>query len=164
MTSALTAIEPQSPRSLIGLSRDELTAEIANIGAAPFRARQLWHWIYHRGARDFSEMTSLAKDFRHELSAHFTIARPAESRAQISLDGLQPLLQSMRRRGQGRSFALPMVDRQHFQRVFGVGAAPNRFCAIHVAGVYADFPPLPRCHPRRSPLARLIDFAVRNPG
>ena len=25
-----------------------------HIGAEPFRARQLWHWIYHRGATDFA--------------------------------------------------------------------------------------------------------------
>ena len=111
MTSALTAIEPQSPRSLIGLSRDELTAEIANIGAAPFRARQLWHWIYHRGARDFSEMTSLAKDFRHELSAHFTIARPAESRAQISLDGTRKWLLKFADGNEAECVHIPEEDR-----------------------------------------------------
>jgi len=30
--------------------------------------------------------------------------------------------------------------------------------------VYIDFPPLPRCHPRRAPLVRLIGFTVRNAG
>jgi 23S rRNA (adenine2503-C2)-methyltransferase len=32
-------------RDLIGLSRDELLAEMKAMGAEPFRARQLWHWI-----------------------------------------------------------------------------------------------------------------------
>ena len=52
---------------LIGLDRSELTAVLAEIGAEPFRARQLWHWIYQRGATEFAEMTSLAKDFRAKL-------------------------------------------------------------------------------------------------
>ncbi len=111
MSRSLPAIEPQSPRSLIGLSRDELTAEVANIGAAPFRARQLWHWIYHRGARDFSEMTSLAKDFRNELAAHFTIARPAESRAQISLDGTRKWLLKFADGNEAECVHIPEEDR-----------------------------------------------------
>ena len=45
---------------LIGLDRDELIAELAAIGEKPFRAKQLWHWIYHRGVSDFSLMTSVS--------------------------------------------------------------------------------------------------------
>ena len=55
-------------KNLVGLSRDELAAELATRGAAPFRARQLWHWIYHRGVTDFALMTTLAKDFRAQLA------------------------------------------------------------------------------------------------
>ena len=52
---------PASPNlaspNLVGMSRAELAAEMAAFGAEPFRARQLWHWIYHRGATDFTGMT-----------------------------------------------------------------------------------------------------------
>ena len=64
-------------KNLIGLSRADLTAEIASLGEKPFRARQLWHWIYHRGARDFAEMTTLSKDFRARLAEHYVLSRPA---------------------------------------------------------------------------------------
>ncbi len=50
--------------NLVGLGRAELAAELAEFGAEPFRTRQLWHWIYHRGATDFAVMTNLAKGFR----------------------------------------------------------------------------------------------------
>jgi 23S rRNA (adenine2503-C2)-methyltransferase len=79
-------------KSLIGLTREELAAEMAQLGAAPFRARQLWHWIYHRGARDFSAMTTLAKPFRAELAERCVLARPAESRALVSADGTRKWL------------------------------------------------------------------------
>src|SRR6201996_2521094 len=79
-------------KNLVGLSRDELTAEMATLGAAPFRARQLWHWIYHRGVTDFAAMTTLAKDFRGALAEKYQIARPVESRAQISNDGTRKWL------------------------------------------------------------------------
>lgn len=35
--------------NLIGLTRDELAGVMADMGQKPFRARQLWHWLYHRG-------------------------------------------------------------------------------------------------------------------
>ncbi len=81
-----------APKNLIGLSRDELVAEMATFGAPPFRARQLWHWIYHRGAIDFAAMTTLAKDFRAELAERYVLARPDVSRAQVSNDGTRKWL------------------------------------------------------------------------
>ncbi|MGH7001671.1 MAG: 23S rRNA (adenine(2503)-C(2))-methyltransferase RlmN, partial [Stellaceae bacterium] len=45
-----TAAVSAGPRDLVGASRAEIAAEMAAIGAEAFRARQLWHWIYHRGA------------------------------------------------------------------------------------------------------------------
>ncbi|HXP30683.1 MAG TPA: 23S rRNA (adenine(2503)-C(2))-methyltransferase RlmN [Stellaceae bacterium] len=79
-------------KSLVGMSRAELAAEMAAIGAQPFRARQLWHWIYHRGAVDFQDMTSLAKDFRAELAGRYNLARPVTARAQVSADGTRKWL------------------------------------------------------------------------
>ena len=64
-------------RDLLGLDRAELAAELAAIGEPPFRARQLWHWIYHRGVTDFAAMTSLAKEFRAALGERYVIGRPA---------------------------------------------------------------------------------------
>ena len=74
-------------KPLIGLSREELYDEMEPLGVQKFRARQLWHWIYFRGAKTFSEMTTLAKDLREELDAHFTLERPLASRADKSTDG-----------------------------------------------------------------------------
>ena len=41
-------------RDLVGLSREQLAEAVAGIGEKPFRAKQLWHWIYHQGVTDFS--------------------------------------------------------------------------------------------------------------
>jgi len=77
---------------LVGLGRAALAAELAAFGAEPFRARQLWHWIYHRGATDFTAMTSLSKAFREQLAAHYALGRPAVSRALTSIDGTRKWL------------------------------------------------------------------------
>jgi 23S rRNA (adenine2503-C2)-methyltransferase len=81
-----TRERPDPRKSLVGLSRDELVAEMAAFGAEAFRARQLWHWIYHRGATDFAVMTSLAKTFRERLAEAYVVGRPEVSRALASVD------------------------------------------------------------------------------
>src|SRR2546422_832203 len=84
---------PEQPRrNLVGLSREALAAEMAEFGAEPFRARQLWHWIYHRGATDFPVMTSLSKVFRDRLAGRYELSRPAISRSLASIDGTRKWL------------------------------------------------------------------------
>jgi 23S rRNA (adenine2503-C2)-methyltransferase len=82
----------QPRRNLVGLGREALAAEMAEFGAEPFRSRQLWHWIYHRGAADFAEMTSLSKPFRESLRARYVLRRPAVSRSLASIDGTRKWL------------------------------------------------------------------------
>ncbi|HUZ74967.1 MAG TPA: 23S rRNA (adenine(2503)-C(2))-methyltransferase RlmN [Stellaceae bacterium] len=82
----------ETRKNLVGLSRAELAAEMAAIGAPAFRARQLWHWLYHRGVADFTAMTSLAKEFRGELARRYVVARPAAARALRSTDGTRKWL------------------------------------------------------------------------
>ncbi|HEX4193339.1 MAG TPA: 23S rRNA (adenine(2503)-C(2))-methyltransferase RlmN [Stellaceae bacterium] len=101
----------QVKKNLVGLSRDELTAELATLGAAPFRARQLWHWIYHRGISDFALMTTLAKDFRAQLAEHYVVARPAESRAQLSNDGTRKWLLKFADGQEAECVHIPEEDR-----------------------------------------------------
>jgi 23S rRNA (adenine2503-C2)-methyltransferase len=78
--------------NLAGMGRAELAAEMAAFGAAPFRTRQLWHWIYHRGAADFAAMTNLAKGFREQLAEGYELRRPSVSRALTSADGTRKWL------------------------------------------------------------------------
>lgn len=73
--------------NLIGLSRAELQAELEKLGEKPFRAKQLWHWIYWQGKTDFSEMTSLGKPLREKLAADgYTLNRPEIIREQNAAD------------------------------------------------------------------------------
>jgi 23S rRNA (adenine2503-C2)-methyltransferase len=82
----------ESRRNLVGLGRAALDAEMTGFGAEPFRARQLWHWIYHRGATEFGQMTSLSKAFRDRLARHYQLSRPDVSRALASVDGTRKWL------------------------------------------------------------------------
>jgi 23S rRNA (adenine2503-C2)-methyltransferase len=79
-------------RNLVGLAREELTAAMAELGEPAFRARQLWQWMYMRGATSFDAMTSLGKPLRAKLAERFIVARPDVARLQDSLDGTKKWL------------------------------------------------------------------------
>ena len=83
---------PDGRRELVGLSREELVAELAAIGEKPFRAKQLWHWIYHQGATEFDRMSSLGRPLQQRLADRFVIGRPAVAVAQDSADGTRKFL------------------------------------------------------------------------
>ena len=81
------AVLADGRRDLVGLSREELAAEMAAIGEKPFRAKQIWHWIYHQGATDFAKMTTIAKPMQAKLAERFVVGRPQVVTQQDSADG-----------------------------------------------------------------------------
>ena len=118
MSSSLHAALFEAPplaadakRTLVGLSREELTDLMQEIGEPTFRARQLWHWIYHRGATDFAAMTNLSKDFRAALAEQFMVGRPAVSVDRQSIDGTRKWLLKFRDGQEVESVHIPEEDR-----------------------------------------------------
>lgn len=79
-------------RELVGLPFDDVAAQLAELGEKPFRAKQLWQWIYNKGATDFAQMSSLAKPFRAKLAEHFTLTHPKIISEQNSSDGTRKWL------------------------------------------------------------------------
>ncbi len=71
---------------IVGLTRQELAEKLKALGIETFRAKQIWHWVYVKGATDFSKMTTIAKPQQKILDEHFTIERPKISRALTSVD------------------------------------------------------------------------------
>ncbi|MBW8745709.1 MAG: 23S rRNA (adenine(2503)-C(2))-methyltransferase RlmN [Sphingomonas sp.] len=83
-------------RDLLGRSKDELRGLLAETGLDPkqakLRSKQLWHWIYNRGATDFTAMTDIAKTMHPWLEERFVIGRPGVVEAQVSSDGTRKWL------------------------------------------------------------------------
>lgn len=97
---------------LIGLSREELEAEIKKLGEKPFRAKQLWHWIYNQGKTDFSEMTSLGKDLRRKLADEgYEAGRPEIVRELNSADRTRKWLLRFKDGHEVESVYIPEDDR-----------------------------------------------------
>jgi 23S rRNA (adenine2503-C2)-methyltransferase len=79
-------------RDLVGLSRSELVSALESIGEPAFRAKQLWHWIYHQGTVDFARMSTIARPLQEKLAAQFVIGRPEAAVVQTSADATRKFL------------------------------------------------------------------------
>ncbi len=111
-----TVFSPGAPpadtrTNLIGLSREALTAALLEVGQKPFRAKQVWHWLYHRGATSFAAMTDLSKDLRTKLEDHFVVSRPGISREQTSSDGTRKWLMEFADGQKAETVFIPDIDR-----------------------------------------------------
>lgn len=74
--------------NLLGFDAEGLKKFCEDLGEKPFRAKQLERWIHRRGARDFSEMTDLAKSFRAKLEKVAEIRGPEIIRDKTAADEL----------------------------------------------------------------------------
>jgi 23S rRNA (adenine2503-C2)-methyltransferase len=108
-----TADRDRRRTGLVGLSRAELAAAVTAAGVpasqARMRAAQIWHWIYVRGATDFTVMTNISKALRAKLADHFTIFRPEIVTEQVSEDGTRKWLFRFPARGAGRPVEVETV-------------------------------------------------------
>jgi len=100
-----------SRKNLVGLDRAELADELKAIGQPAFRARQLWHWVYFRGATDFAAMTTLSKVFRAELAKHYVIDRPSIVVDSQSIDGTRKWLLRFSDGQEAETVHIPEEDR-----------------------------------------------------
>ncbi len=73
--------------NLIGLSHARLQEFLLDHGVKPYRAHQIFIWIYHYKAYDFDSMTNLSKALRAMLKEHFHISLPRIQTKTTSQDG-----------------------------------------------------------------------------
>jgi len=111
------AAVPLSPvaetrRNLIGLSREELIRVLADFGEKPFRAKQIWHWIYHQGVTDFSKMSSIAKGLQIRLDEAFVVARPRVSKELLSSDRTRKWLLAFPDGNEAETVYIPDADEE----------------------------------------------------
>jgi len=88
---------------LVGLNRDEIAETLQLVGIPirhiQMRVRQLWHWLYVRGASSFDDMFNLSKELREKFSEDFSITRPKIMTDRISKDGTRKWLLRFSTRG-----------------------------------------------------------------
>ncbi|RVU02242.1 23S rRNA (adenine(2503)-C(2))-methyltransferase RlmN [Novosphingobium umbonatum] len=110
---------------LVGLPRPRITEIFAAAGLdakqAKLRAKQVFHWIYHRGVHDFDAMTDIAKTMRPWLAERFVIGRPDIVVSQHSEDGT-------------RKWLLRTADGHDFEMVFIPDADRGTLCVSSQVG------------------------------
>jgi 23S rRNA (adenine2503-C2)-methyltransferase len=110
---------------LIGLTRQRIAELFAEAGLdakqAKLRAKQVFHWLYHRGVTEFEAMTDIAKPMRPWLAERFVIGRPEVIEAQHSIDGT-------------RKWLLRTADGHDFEMVFIPDADRGTLCVSSQVG------------------------------
>ncbi len=110
---------------LIGLTRTQISDLFAEAGLdakqARLRAKQVFHWLYHRGVTEFEAMTDIAKTMRPWLTERFVIGRPEIVEAQHSTDGT-------------RKWLLRTADSHDFEMVFIPDADRGTLCVSSQVG------------------------------
>jgi 23S rRNA (adenine2503-C2)-methyltransferase len=98
-----------------GLERAELEALLEAAGIEPYRARQIFRWVFARGVTDFGRMTDLSKLLRARLPGLFRISRPTVVGEEHSSDGTAKLL-------------LELDDRRRIESVYIPDSPGDTFC------------------------------------
>jgi 23S rRNA (adenine2503-C2)-methyltransferase len=98
-------------RNLVGLSRDDLKGAMAEAGLEPFRARQVWQWIYWHGVTDFGRMSNIARKTQGRLDELFVIERPQIVTEQRSVDGTRKWLLRFPDGNEAETVNIPEEDR-----------------------------------------------------
>ncbi|MEL6392147.1 MAG: 23S rRNA (adenine(2503)-C(2))-methyltransferase RlmN [Bacteroidota bacterium] len=68
-------------------NQQELTEQLVAWGEKPFRAKQVYDWIWKRGARSFDQMSNISKNLREQLRTEFTFPVLEVDEVQRSTDG-----------------------------------------------------------------------------
>jgi len=80
----IAAVEKKDIRKL---KLEDLKAFFVEKGDKPFRAQQVYEWLWKKSAKDFDQMTNLSLPTRELLKAHFTINHIKVDNMQRSADG-----------------------------------------------------------------------------
>ena len=119
-------VEVDSEESnLYGFSLAEMEHFFRKLGEKPFRAKQLFQWIYKYGVDDFEEMTDFSKSLRIKLNSTAKLVRP-------NFCGRQSSTESEERTTQKLLFQLS--DGQKIETVYIPDDARRTVCVSTQAG------------------------------
>src|SRR5262249_20098548 len=125
-------------RNVKELSLDELAGWLSSRGEPPYRAKQIFQWLYRKGVDSFAAMSDLSKELRSLLERSFAISRPRVVRLARATDGTKKFLFELADGARIESVLIPaeVADRLTLcissQVGCGMGCA---FCATATLGL-----------------------------
>lgn len=91
---------------------DVLKEELKNMGEKPFRAEQIFKWIYQDKVTSFDEMTNLSLDLRKKLEENYTLGNFKIVKKLESVDGTKKYLFDVQD-GQGNLIESVLMQYHH---------------------------------------------------
>ena len=91
---------------------DKLKEELKNMGEKPFRAEQIFKWIYQDKVTSFDEMTNLSLELRKKLEENYTLGNFKIVRKLESVDGTKKYLFDVQD-GQGNLIESVLMQYHH---------------------------------------------------
>ena len=120
----------------------QIAALIQTLDQPPYRARQLYHWIYQRRETDFSRMSSLGRDLRTKLAQVARIDYPKIVNDRVSVDGSRKFLFELEDCARVEAVLIPEPDRLTLCLSSQVGCLVGcRFCATGMMGFKRSLTP-----------------------
>jgi 23S rRNA (adenine2503-C2)-methyltransferase len=96
-------------------TRTGLESALEAMDIEGYRAGQIFQWIYRRATTDFDAMTTLSRDLRRRLADRFRVTTPGVARRDVSEDGTQ-------------KFLLTLRDGRHIESVYIPDSPANTLC------------------------------------
>jgi 23S rRNA (adenine2503-C2)-methyltransferase len=122
-------------QGILNCSLEELQSYLKSIKEPPFRAEQIFTWLYKKNATSFEDMKNLSKDLRLKLSEDFELQFPPVVDAAHSQDGTAKYLFELKDHEKVESVIIPTKDRATACISTQVGCKFGcKFCASGVAG------------------------------
>lgn len=116
-------------------SQHKLADWLHEHGEKPYRAGQIFKWIYLRQCESFDEMTDLSKPLREILKSNFSIDRLEKSNIETSQDGTKKYLFRLSDGEYSECVLIPGKDRYTLCISSQVGCAQGcRFCLTAKGG------------------------------
>ncbi|MCD4743083.1 MAG: 23S rRNA (adenine(2503)-C(2))-methyltransferase RlmN [Desulfobacteraceae bacterium] len=129
-------------QDILNYSREELSQWLEEQGIRPFRAKQIFKWIYLRQVDRFEEMTDIGKEMRSLLIDNFYVPRLDLETKEESSDKTEKFLFKLNDGNYIESVLIPVKD--HFTLCISsqVGCAQNcKFCLTARGGFKRDLTP-----------------------
>jgi 23S rRNA (adenine2503-C2)-methyltransferase len=128
--------DPPLKPNLLDFTYLELERFCSELGEAPFRARQVWQWLWQKRERDFGRMTNISRELRERLGREADVVWPEAVQVQTSRDGTTKFLLALEDGQRIESVLIPEKD--HFTLCLStqVGCALGcTFCATGRMGL-----------------------------
>lgn len=123
-----------STLNLVGATRTDVAALLADLDPRPYRSHQVFHWVTRRLAGGIAEMTDIPQSLRSALSERANLADPGVVEARQAADGTTKYALEMADGAVIEAVSMPMGDRTTLCLSSQAGCALG--CIFCVTGVF----------------------------